>query len=119
MGLEGPCREGPGDTLGLGTGSEFTSMTDDATSSIESSGLAGRSEFTSITLTSDEGTAVMEIPAGRFGCLNCVGPHVLGFEVPGGELLRSTTSSSSTSWYKVEGISVDTSLCRVIGDATA
>ena len=117
MGLEGPCREGPGDGLarglGLGTGSEFTSMTDDATSRIESSGLAGRPELTSMTLTSDEGTAVMEIPAGRFGCLNCVGPLVtLGFEVPGGELLRSTTSSSSssTSWYKVDGISVDTSL---------
>ena len=111
MGLEGPCREGPGDTLGLGTGSEFTSMTDEATSRIESCGLAGRPELTSITLTSDEGTAVMEIPAGRFGCLNCVGPRFIGFEVPGGELLRSTTSSSSsTSWYKVEGISVDTSL---------
>ena len=114
MGLEGPCREGPGDGLakglGLGTGSEFTSITDDATSRIESSGLAGRPELTSMTLTSDEGTAVMEIPAGRFGCLNFVGPRAFGFEGPGGELLRSTTSSSSTSWYKVEGISVDTSL---------
>ena len=33
-----------------------------------------------------------------------------GGDLPGGELLRSTTSSSSTSRYNVEGISVETSL---------
>ena len=88
----------------------MTSMTDDATSRIESSGLAGRAELTSITLTSDDGTAVREIPAGRIGCLKWLEVLGLGLDLAGGELLRSTTSSSSTSWYNVEGISVETSL---------
>ena len=118
--LDGPATAR---TLGwlVGACGAPTSSTEGASSITESTGLSGRASSTSSTLTSEEGTAVTLIPAGRFGCRKVVGARWRGggrAGTAGGELLRSTTSSTSP-WYRVEGVAVETSLCSVMGEATA
>ena len=96
---------------------------DGATSITESWGLPGRALcLTSITLTSDGGTAVILIPAGRLGCLNCLLLGAVNVSGGLGEDLSShssTTSSSPTYMVEGEAVVVDTSLWRLSGVATA